>query len=329
MNRKAVHFFLAAVAFVLLVVSACSTIPTGSMKAAVQEGDPAEDQGAGTALRTQEVFDKTKHKGKLTVRYLYLEGKQGTGDSIVIQSPDGKTMMIDSGIITVGPQVLKYLDMLGIQTIDIALNTHPHPDHIGGFSYVFANKEVKLFYSENLPNPESASYNTTMAQVARKNIYHRTLEEGDTFQLGSEVAFEVLSPNKGELPGNIMISDGTAVNNHSLVIKMRYKENSFLFTGDIYKERESELVEKWGDKLKADVLHAPHHGSTTSSTPKFANAVSPQHVVLSSNLFVSMETLKRYAATKVKAYSTMQNGSILLVSDGKDWTVVTEKDPAS
>jgi competence protein ComEC len=110
---------------------------------------------------------------------------------------------------------------------------------------------------------------------------------------------------------------------------MRYKENSFLFTGDIYKERESELVEKWGDKLKADVLHAPHHGSPTSSSPKFANAVLPQHVVLSSNLFVSLETLKSYAATKAKAYSTKQNGSILLVSDGMGWTVVTEKDPAS
>ncbi|TNJ65988.1 hypothetical protein FE784_12485 [Paenibacillus hemerocallicola] len=78
-----------------------------------------------------------------------------------------------------------------------------------------------------MPNPHSASYNTTMAQVARKNIVHKTLEEGDTFQLGGEVAFEVLSPNKGELPGNVMSSGDTAINNHSLVIKMRYKENSF------------------------------------------------------------------------------------------------------
>ncbi|TNJ63515.1 MBL fold metallo-hydrolase [Paenibacillus hemerocallicola] len=94
------------------------------------------------------IFATKPYRGLLTVRYLDLQHAEASGDSIVVQSPDGKTMLIDAGTPAVGPQVVTYLDRLGIDKIDIAVNTHPHPDHIGGFESVFRAKTVDLFYLE-------------------------------------------------------------------------------------------------------------------------------------------------------------------------------------
>jgi competence protein ComEC len=316
----------AAAVAALLITVACTKINTNPQHAVAPLPQNNEAAVAKAPLRTKEVFDRDKYRGLLTIRYLFMDNKVASGDCILIQTPDGKTMMIDSGIPETGVQVVKYLDNLGINTIDVALNTHPHSDHIGGFATVFQKKEVKLFYSENLPYPDSGAYRNTMSQVEKKHIPHQILEEGDSFQVGNDVKFEVFSPDKGVLPDAVKTFDASVLNYYSLVIKMTYKDNSFLFPADVYKDRELQLIESKGKALDADMMSAPHHGNATSSSSSFVEAVSPQVAILSSNIFNSLLVKRLYEKNNAKVYSTALNGNILITSDGKKLNVITEKD---
>ncbi|WP_284644218.1 ComEC/Rec2 family competence protein [Paenibacillus silviterrae] len=311
----------------LLITAACTQVNPEPQQAAAPVAPAGESGKEQAPLRTKEVFDQAKYKDRLTIRYFHMPNKEvATGDSILIITPDGKTMLIDAGIPEAGSQIVQYLDQLGIQTLDIAFNTHPHSDHIGGYASILAKKEAKAFYSENLPYTSSSAYRNAMAQVEKKQIPHRTLEEGDTFELGEHVKFEVFSPAKGTLPDAVKTFDTSVLNANSLVIKMTYKNSSFLFPADIYKDKELELVELKGKSLDSDMVHAPHHGNATSSSPSFVETVSPQVAVLSSNIFNNLQILQRYERNNAKVYSTGLHGNILIASDGSKLDVVTEKD---
>ena len=241
-------------------------------------------------------------------------------------------MLIDAGIPDVGPQVLQYLQKMDIRSLDIVVNTHPHPDHIGGLASVFRNVSVGKFYMIDMPMWSWSSYAGTMSAAKSKNIVPEYLEEGASFQLGRDVRIEVLNPWKGELPDAMKNSASSGsdaelgdVNNRSLVLLMTYKNTRFLFTGDIHLEREAELVDKYGERLRADFMDAPHHGISTSSSQKFLNAVSPKVAVISRNIFENYPQLLKYMRSGIDTYVTAQVGSIAITSDGKKLAVVAER----
>ncbi|WP_171650860.1 ComEC/Rec2 family competence protein [Paenibacillus foliorum] len=308
----------------LLMLAACSEKPLQT-KPAVGGPDPVPPKAA--VVQTEQLFDKQAYKGQLTIRYFHLAGKDLTGDSFLITTPDGKTMLVDAGLPEVGQQVVDYLNKLGIDTLDIALNTHPHIDHIGGFATVAKEKQINTFYMVNLPYTKSSAYNNAIAPLDAKQVPKKTLEEGDVFQLGNDVRFEVLSPPKGELPDSVKTFSAQEINDYSMVLRMTYGDRTFLFTADIYKHRETELTSsKWKEKLKSDMMDIPHHGSeTTSSSEAFLQAVSPQIVIMSQNNFQSPNLKERLEKKGVKVYSTGLHGNILLHSDGKTIEVDTEK----
>jgi beta-lactamase superfamily II metal-dependent hydrolase len=306
----------------LLLVSCQAAAPKTEPVSSPEKPAAKEAAGAGS------IFDSSVYKGQLTIRYFRLDGPDLTGDSFLITSPDGKTMLVDAGLPEVGPQVTAYLTKLGIDKLDAALNTHPHVDHIGGFATVAKEKEIGQFYMVNLPYPTSSPYKNAMAALDAKHVPKQTLEAGDTFQLGSEVRFEVLSPPKGELPDGVKTFSAPEINDYSMVLKMTYKERSFLFTADIYKHREIELVSStWKEKLKSDMMDIPHHGSeSTSSSETFLDAVSPQIAIISQNLFQSPNLKERLEKKGAKVYTTGLHGNLLVRSDGKTIEVVTEKE---
>lgn len=289
---------------------------------------PVPETPKTDARRTDQIFDNKAYKDKLTIRYFHLAGENLTGDSFLIQSPDGKTMLVDAGLPEVGSQVVAYLKKLGIPSLDIALNTHPHIDHIGGYATIAKEIPIKQFYMENLPYPKSSAYNNAIAAIDAKNVPKKTLEEGDTFQLGDSVRFEVLNPPKGELPDAVKAFSAQELNDYSMVLRMTYGDRTFLFTADIYKHREIELsASSWKDKLKVDMMDIPHHGSESTSTSEaFLQAVSPKIVVMSQNVFQSPNLKERLEKKGANVYSTGLHGNILLHSDGKSIEVVTEKD---
>lgn len=313
----------------LLITAACAQInPEPKQAAAPAPSEPKKDEAP--PLRTKEVFDTQKYKGMLQIRYFHLKDpKVATGDSYLITTPDGKNMLMDAGIAEAGKQVVKYLDDLGIKELDIAYNTHPHADHLGGYAEVLRAKDAKAYYRQSHDYTASSQYRNTISQVTRKNIPQKVLKAGDTFELGNEVKFEVLSPNESELNSVIKNNEASTINFYSLVLKMTYKDNSFLFPGDIYKDREAQLVEQYGNKLDVDFVHAPHHGHATSSSPTWVDALTPKVTILSNNIFSSLDVLKRYEKKGADVYSTGLNGNILITSDGKNLKVITEKDRVS
>ncbi|MDF2718509.1 MAG: metallo-beta-lactamase [Paenibacillus sp.] len=342
LNRRRIAAVLILLLLALAIFPACST---DSRNAAVGTGPAAGQSGSGenisnpdrganpkgsdpkiTAVGTDHLFDRNRYNDVLRIRYLHLTGKEVMGDSILIQTPDGKSMLIDGGLPGAGGQVAAYAKKLGLERIDIALNTHPHTDHIGGFAAIANFLQVGQVYMENLPYAGSQSYEKAVAAIESKQIPIKFLERGDTFQLGEEVRFEVLNPPRGSLPGNVNPSDLPAVNSHSLVLKMHYKGQSFLFTGDIYKDRELELIQSMGAELHSLAMHVPHHGSTTSSGFAFIQAVKPQAAIISNNHFKNWDLLRLYDAQKTKVYITEKHGNILLTFDGERMNVLTEKE---
>jgi len=291
-----------------------------------------DDTDKADQARTKEIFDPAKIKGLLAIRYFYLPGDVAQGDCILIQSPDGKNMLIDSGNPGVGPAVVNYLNQLGVNEINIALNTHPHSDHIGGFASIAKAKKIDQFYMENVPYSSNA-YTGTLAALRVKNVPIDYLEEGDSFDLG-DLHFEVLSPGKGDLAKAVKQrkqdeqgdSEAAIYNYFSLVVKMTYKNNAFLFGGDIYQDREQELIQKYGSKLDVDFAHVDHHGWNTSSGYEWIKTLSPQFAVASNNIFSTLDVMKRYDNYKTKIFITRFNGNIMITSDGSKLKAITEKD---
>lgn len=327
MLRRLSGYASVLVIALLLVLTACSGADTDSAAPAANVEKPAA-QFKQAALRTEEIFDQAAYKDLLTIRYFDLESKEDSGDSILIRTPDGKTMLIDAGIPDVGPQVVQYLDKLGVQAIDFAVNTHPHADHIGGFMAVLQSKEIKTMLMENLLY-DSNAYRNTIQALQDKKVKVEYPEDGATFQVARDLKVEILNPPQGVLPSAVKKFTYPEVNNQAMVLKLTYKENTFLFSADIYKEREYKLVDGKGAALDADMMHVPHHGNTTSSSPAYVKAVSPQIAVISSNILQSADVVKRYEKNNAKVYITGLHGNVLITSDGKKLKVITEKDWSS
>lgn len=275
--------------------------------------------------RTDEIFDLDKYEDLLTIRYFNLEHGSHPGESIYIQTPDGTSMLIDAGSPHVDLQLVRNLQQLGIEKIDAAVSTHPHSDHIGGFPLVLKAFEVGKLYMPEVYN-DRFYYHDLMDALEQEEVSYEYVEAGTVFELGEDVTVEILHPEEGVLPdAAAAIEEEWQINYFSLVLKVTYKDTSFLFTGDIFSKQELELVDKKGEQLQADFLHVPHHGNASSSSLPFIRSVAPQVAVLGSNIF-EIGLVNRYEKEGVDVYLTDMHGHVLVTSDGKELDVITEKD---
>lgn len=287
-----------------------------------------EDNNIVSDWKTDEIFNPTKHKDKLTVRFFHtgvpVEGS-AEGDLILITTPDGTNMLIDAGMPDCGPKLVEYLNKLDIEKLDYAIGTHMHIDHIGGYPEVISNIDVSKLIVPNFTEYNTSITKNLFAAVDAKNIPVERVKKGDTFKLGEHVDIEILAPEWDiEIPeGTIPEKSAGFLNNNSLVFKMAYKENSFLFTSDIYWEREDILIEEQGENLNIDVLKVPHHGSHTSSSITFVNTVAPDIAIMTS-LSPNKDVYSRYKRNGSDVYITGLDGNILIISDGQNLEVIQE-----
>ncbi|HEY8420159.1 MAG TPA: MBL fold metallo-hydrolase [Thermoclostridium sp.] len=296
-------------------------------EAAANEPEEGTNETEESSLRTDEIFDNEKYKDKFQVRFFCLDADSKAGDSMLITTPDGVNMLIDGGIKNVGSQVVNYLKQLGVEKLDYIVASHYHSDHIGGLALVINEFEVGEVMATAMPY-ESTLKKQLDEAIAAKNIPVRILKAGDTFTIGNEVSAEIVNPEPEIIiPEGIIPQKSDAfVNNRSIVMRVTYKNNTFLFTGDIYDEREKELVANFAEQLDADVLKVPHHGHDTSSSGEFIEAVSPSVAVITSNAAFSVDRYKKYRAAGSDVYITGIDGNVLVVSDGENITAITEKD---
>jgi len=288
--------------------------------------------------RYAQVFDRTGDQGKLVARFLKLslgaDSEPGSGDksgdSAILISPDGKVMLIDAGSPECGPQVEAALRALGVSKLDAVVASHPHVDHIGGLAQILADFPVDTLYLSKVTYPTSTfGYFLAAAKKRAGSLVY--LEEGSSFSFGDSVKVQVFNPEKDIVYYDGYPSNSTQfINNKSLVMKLSYGEASMLFMGDVYTPREADLIEKYGDQLKADVIKVGHHGAETSSSKSFVRTVSPKVAVMMHDSFASLQVYKNYRKAGAMAYATAIDGCVKVAIDAeRNFNVVTQFDRLS
>lgn len=236
----------------------------------------------------------------------------GQGDSILIESPNGKTMLVDGGVKGAGQQVVSYLRELGVSKLDIVVATHPDADHIGGLIPVLNSMTIEQFYDSGKVHT-SQTFEEMLMLIDEKNIPYDVPTPGDNIKFDEDVTVKVLNANE-------QASDN---NDASIVLKIVYGNVSFLLTGDAGIALEKEMMQY---DVSATVLKAGHHGSNTSSSEDFIRAVKPEVTILSygkDNKYghPHAEVVDRLQEIGSKIYATADIGTITVTTDGVNYAV--------
>ncbi|WP_031516595.1 ComEC/Rec2 family competence protein [Desulfofalx alkaliphila] len=253
----------------------------------------------------------------LTVHFIDV----GQGDSIFIQLPSGQQMLIDAGNNGDGEMIVDYIKKLGVNKIDYLVGTHPHADHIGGMDTVINSLDIGKIYMPRVTHT-TQTFQDLLEAVQSKGLKVKTARAGMEIISSEELQAVVLAP-KGDQYENI--------NDYSAVIKLTFGKVSFLFTGDAEETSEKEMVNS-GYDLQAQVLKVGHHGSSTSTTGEFLKAVNPEVAVIclaANNDYghPHREVLDLLQGADVEVYRTDLNGTIVISTDGEDFTVESDNPP--
>ena len=237
----------------------------------------------------------------------------GQADSILIRNED-KTMLIDAGTNEAGEMVVTYLQNLGINKIDYLIGTHPHEDHIGGLDDVINHFNIGQIYMPKIETT-TKTFEDVLDAIENKNLTVTSPNKGDKIEIGQAVGTFMTEP----------ILDKDNLNLSSLVVRLEFGNNSFLFMGDAEKENEETI--NWN---KTDVLKVGHHGSNTSTSESFLNQVKPQCSIImvgkdNSYNLPTQETIDKLNTIGSEIYRTDENGTIQIISDGNTIEVKTSK----
>lgn len=254
----------------------------------------------------------SSNSGKLVSHYIDV----GQGDSEFIELPDGTTMLIDAGTADYGETVVDYIKDLGYKKIDYLIGTHPHADHIGGMQKVVKSFDIGSVYMPKA-STNTKTYENLLTEIKNKGLKIKTAKAGVSIISENDLKVDILAPNSSKYD---------ELNNYSAVVKITYKNNKFLYTGDAEKLSEDEIKAD----VSADVIKVGHHGSTSSSSKNFVKNVSPKYAVIcvgKDNTYGHPKDsiIKRWENIGAKILRTDEDGSITITSDGKNISVNTEK----
>lgn len=241
----------------------------------------------------------------------------GQGDCTLIRTTES-VILIDAGEAGTADTVVDFLKEKGITKIDCCIATHPHSDHIGALFRVFEEFEVDTVLLPNIPDdliPVTVTYEKFLEGLERVNNII-PVAAGDDFDFG-KLSVEILGP----------VKDYDDLNHMSVVSKVSFGKTSVMLTGDTETPAEEDMLKNASVDYSADILKVGHHGSKTSTSKKWLNAVDPQYAVISCGLDndyghphkVIVNRLEEYG---VEYYRTDLLGNISFKSDGQQITLI-------
>jgi len=254
----------------------------------------------------------------------------GQGDSLLLITPDGKTLLVDGGGFGGGPRqapqdfdigeevVSPALWARGIRRLDVVALSHAHSDHMGGLPAILRNFHPDELWVGN--NPSVAAYTALLDEAAQLHVRVLALRAGDTRSLG-DAQVNVLAPFRDYQPG------AEPANNDSLVLHVAYGATSVMLEGDAEEPIEQAMLAEPG--LQSTLLKVGHHGSVTSTRPEFLARVDPRWAVISCGLHnryghPRQEVLAALQADKVRTFSTDIQGAACFELNGR--TTAAEPD---
>lgn len=307
-NQKIGYWFASAVIL-------CFAIVLGFAKFNKFKLDSLNDsiQNSGSQINSQTV-NEIKNED-MTVHFLNV----GKADCCYIKCKD-KNILIDAADKEPTDVVTEYLERQKVNKLDLVVVSHPHRDHIGQMSKVIEKFQIDKFIAAKVPNdivPTSATYERMLKTLAGKNMKIQYVGSGDKFEIG-DLKIEILGP----------VQEHDNLNSNSVVMRIKYGDISFMFTGDAEINEEKDIIKSNAD-LQSTVLKVGHHGSKTSSSYNFLRKIKPEYAVISvgpdkSNLPKEI-ILKRLGRFCNNIYRTDEKGTIIFKTDGKSIKVETEK----
>ncbi|MED4128514.1 MBL fold metallo-hydrolase [Shouchella miscanthi] len=235
------------------------------------------------------------------------------------QDEQAFNMLIDTGDWN-DQTTVEYLHEQGIEELDLVVGTHPHADHIGQMADVI-NEFTVLEAWMSGDETDTLVFERTLDAVLEHEVDYHEPRAGEQVEIG-DVTIDVLHPET--LNGDL--------NNGSIVMKLTYGEVSFLFTGDVELQGEEDMLDR-GQHLQATVLSMPHHGSNTSSSEPFIEAVQPSYAIYSAGVdnaydHPGEEALEVVRGTGATIYGTDEVGTIIVSTDGTTVAIQSEREEA-
>jgi competence protein ComEC len=309
-----------------------------SLVALLAVGACSSTQETGSSKSAGEV-------GKLVVTFFEMPQN---AIAITVETPTGHMYLVDTGIAWDGHDtgrdtLAPFLRARKVAGIDGIVHTHPHQDHYGGTAHLLEHFKVKRVMDSGYDRgvhkevflrdlPSSSDYPKLLELVTERGVEHQVVRAGDKLRWDDLLEVEVLWPPKEFLkqPKGVEYE----INDNSVVLRVRHGRNVFLFTGDIEVFGQDHLIETIGaEKLKCTVLAAPHHGF--DSYERFAAVVKPEVVVASclkdyprdSIRSPGQKTTDVFGKVGAQVYVTAWHGGVQVTSDGKAYTVKTDRTP--
>ncbi len=256
--------------------------------------------------------------GTLGAEYLrvhFIDVAQGS--AVLLETPDAR-VLVDAGQYA---ETYEYLTQIGVDTVDLAIATHAHADHIGGFVPILRNTRVgKVWY--NGQTHTTRTFERFIDAILESGAAYHEPSRGETVRFG-RLVITVLHPERSaaEYEGHL--------HDKNIVVRAQFGAFSVLLTGDAEIEAENEMI-SLGLELASTVLQLGHHGSRTSSSPEFLKAVNPKVAVYQAgreNRYghphdVVMRRIE--ALGDIYLYGTAGHGTIVIVTDGSRFAIETE-----
>ena len=289
-----------------------TTLPTAA-PSATHSAPTVQSQPTKTPAATQ--FPSQETSEGLTLHVLEV----GKADCLLMEC-SGEWMMVDGGNEEDEEYILGKLAQMGIEKLDVLVNTHPHEDHLGSLDAVVKAVEVEQAYLSPRDHTTS-NYERLLIALVEEDVPTSIPEPGDSWKLG-EATVTVLSPAAD--------ADYDGYNDWSLVMMVQYGEVRYLLMGDAETPVEGDLVDSGAD-LDADVLKIGHHGSSTSSRKNFLAAVSPAYALITCDRTEEAGAPHEKVVRYLEEYGipflrTDENGVISVYTDGNDIALATERE---